>query len=354
MSGERTDTTRTAPETPAGTGRIAWVDVAKGLCIILVVLHHAVMFLGLHGLVPAPVAALNLALTSLRMPLFFLASGLFVAAALERPWRVLLHRRVALFAWLYLLWTVVQFAVNTALPAGTAPEDATILTARELLLVPLIPDPAMWFLYALALFSVAARLLRRVPGPALLAVTGIASAVVGTGAIAFPSHAWELIARYAFFFVLGWQGRRLVEWLAEATSPLRVLAAGVLAAGAAGASVAFGANGFPGVGFGLNVIAVGCGVLLAAELARWRAGRMVAAVGRRTLPVYLANVPVMAVLTALLGRAHAAPPVQYGIVAAATAGTVTVTVALHRLLSAVRCGWFYDLPGRWKVRPAVG
>lgn len=301
MSGGRTDVTRTAPENPSTTGRIAWVDAAKGLCIVLVVLHHAVMFLGLHGLVPAPVAAMNL-----------------------------------------------------ALPSGTAPDDATILTVRELALVPLIPDPAMWFLYALALFSVAARLLRRVPGPALLAVTGAASAVVATGAITFPSHAWELIARYAFFFVLGWKGRRTVERIADATSPLRVLAVGALAAGAAGASVASGASGFPGVGFGLNVIAVGCGVLLAAELVRWRAGRMVAAVGRRTLPVYLANVPVLAVLTACLAQVRVAPPAQYGIVAAATAATVTMTLVLRRLLSAMRCGWFYDLPGRWKVRPAVG
>lgn len=116
----------------------------------------------------------------------------------------------------------------------------------------------------------------------------------------------------------------------------------------------FGASGIPGIGFGLNAIAVGCGVLLAAEIARWRAGRILVAVGRRTLPIYLANVPVVAMLTALLAHVRAAPAVQYGIVAMVTAAAVTLTLLLHRLLSAARCGWCYDLPGRWGVRPAVG
>ncbi|BBF99984.1 MULTISPECIES: acyltransferase family protein [Pseudonocardia] len=353
MTRTRTGRHRSTTRSAAPAGRLDWVDVAKGLSIILVVLHHAVMFLEPHGLVPGPVAALNLALTSLRMPLFLLASGLFLAPVLERGWRTLLHRRVALFLWLYLLWTVVQFAVITPLPTGTAP-DFAVLDAADLPLVLLYPDPSMWFLYALALYSVAARLLRRVPGSLLLVATGVLSTLVGAGILEFGWHAWELTARYAFFFVLGWHGRRLVERVAARSTLLWVLTAAVLAVAVAAASVLLDLHDVPGVAFVLNLVAVTGGVLAAAQLARWRIGRGVAALGRRTLPIYLANVPLVALLTALL--ASTAPPVavQYGIVALVTAGAVALSLALHRGLIAIRAGWFYDLPGQWAVRPRIG
>ena len=333
--------------------RTAWVDAAKGICIVLVVLHHAVMFLGMHGLVPAPLDMLNTALASLRMPLFFLASGLFLAAALARPWRTLLHRRVALFAWLYLLWTTAQFGVMAVLPAGTAPDLAT-QDATGLLLSPLLPAPSMWFLYALALFSVAARLLQRVPAAVLLIGTGVLSALVGAGTIEIESFAWMFMARYAFFFVLGWHGRTIVERLAASTSPLRVLAMAVLAGVTAVASVVFGLREIPGVAFALNLIAVTGGVLAAAQLARWRIGRVAVALGRRTLPIYLTNILMIGGMTALLSGVRMPVPAQYVLVAGVTAVAVVATLALHRLLTAARAGWLYDLPGRWAVRPAIG
>lgn len=337
--------------------RTAWVDAAKGMCIALVVLHHAVMFLDPQGLVPAPLFALNTALASLRMPLFFVASGLFLAAVLERPWRSLLHKRVALFGWLYLIWTAVQFGLFAVLPAGTAPDIAT-QDLRALLLSPLLPAPSMWFLYALALFSVAARALRRVPAPVLLGVTAVSSAVVGAGVIDFVTLSWEFMARYAFFFVLGWHGRWLVERLAAATSPLRVLAAAVLAGGAAAVAVVLGVRDVPGVAFALNLLAVGGGVLVAAELARWRAGGILIALGRRTLPIYLTNTLIVGVLTAALAplvRGIAVPaPLGYAAVALVTVAAIAATLGLHRLLRTARAGWLYDLPGRWAVRPATG
>ncbi|MEQ3554907.1 acyltransferase family protein [Pseudonocardia nematodicida] len=336
-------------------GRADWVDAAKGLCIALVVLHHVVMFLEPRGLVPAPLDLLNTALASLRMPLFFLASGLFLAAVLGRPWRTLLHRRVALFGWLYLIWTLVQFVLFAVLPAGTAPVIAT-QDLTSLLLSPVLPAPSMWFLYALAVFSVAARALRRAPAWLLLAVTSTSSALVGAGVLEVGSFAWDFMLRYAVFFVLGWHGRALVERLAAATSPLRVVAAGVLAGAAAGGAVLLGLREIPGVAFVLNLVAVTAGVLVAAELVRWRAGRVAVLLGRRTLPIYLSNTLVIGVVTALLAGLPADLPdaVGYGTVTLVTAAAVVVPIGLHRLLRGARCPWLYDLPGRWAVRPGTG
>ena len=51
-------------------GRIAWIDLAKGICIFLVVFHHVTVALNMDY-------PLSIELTSFRMPLYFILSGLF-------------------------------------------------------------------------------------------------------------------------------------------------------------------------------------------------------------------------------------------------------------------------------------
>ncbi len=50
--------------TPEQTDRIEWIDLAKGICIILVVMLHARVDIGFS-------------LSHFRMPLYFVLSGLF-------------------------------------------------------------------------------------------------------------------------------------------------------------------------------------------------------------------------------------------------------------------------------------
>ena len=50
--------------------RIEWIDLAKGICIVLVVFHHVMVRYDLE-------LPLSDALSSFRMPLYFILSGLF-------------------------------------------------------------------------------------------------------------------------------------------------------------------------------------------------------------------------------------------------------------------------------------
>src|SRR5262249_33203566 len=92
--------------------RIEWVDYAKGFCIVFVVMMHSTLGVGqavgqegwLH-----PVVAFA---RPFRMPDFFLISGLFLAQVIDRDWRTYLDRKVVHFAYFYLLWTAIQFAVK--------------------------------------------------------------------------------------------------------------------------------------------------------------------------------------------------------------------------------------------------
>lgn len=63
-----------------GNSRYAWIDYAKGICIILVTFRHVQE--GLHPAnTPYPYAGLKFAdvfFFSFRMPLFFIVSGIFL------------------------------------------------------------------------------------------------------------------------------------------------------------------------------------------------------------------------------------------------------------------------------------
>ncbi|MGU3538698.1 acyltransferase family protein [Methylobacterium sp. A54F] len=145
--------------------RLAWVDVAKGISIILVVVMHATLGVGeamggegfLH-----PVVAFA---KPFRMPAFLFLSGLFLGRVIDRDWRRFGDRRVVHFAYFYGLWTLIQSAFKFR-EVSHGEGAAGFLEHLALALVE--PYATLWFIYALAVFSVVTKLLRPVPGPLLL------------------------------------------------------------------------------------------------------------------------------------------------------------------------------------------
>ena len=107
-----TDLARPAAGGAAVPGRIDWVDYAKGICIVLVVMMHSTLGVqeaaGQTGFMDYVVAFAR----PFRMPDFFLISGLFLARVIDRDWRTYLDRKVVHFAYFYLLGTAIQFGLK--------------------------------------------------------------------------------------------------------------------------------------------------------------------------------------------------------------------------------------------------
>lgn len=202
--------------------RVDWVDTAKGICILLVVLMHTTLgveeALGVNGWLGAFVAFAK----PFRMPDFFLVSALFLSARIEADWRLYLDRKVLHFAYFYLLWTAVQLATKSFFVFdGDLP--AIALAYVEALVQPF---GTLWFIYLLAIFFVVTKLLRRAPvalvwaGAALLEM-----APVETG--------WILIDEFASRFVYFYTGHifaRHVFALAGRAAAFPLLAIGALGA----------------------------------------------------------------------------------------------------------------------------
>jgi uncharacterized membrane protein YcfT len=90
----------------------------------------------------------------LRMPDFFLISGLFLAQVTDRDWRTYLDRKVIHFAYFYLLWTAVQVAIKAPVLVhehGAAHDLAVHILFWE-------PFGMLWFIYLLPISFVTAKL----------------------------------------------------------------------------------------------------------------------------------------------------------------------------------------------------
>ena len=151
---------------PSDSSRLDWVDVAKGLCIVLVVMMHATL-----GVEKATGTETSLHTfiewaRPFRMPDFFLISGLFLAARIDRPWRSYLDTKVVHFVYFYVLWLTIQFGLKAP---GMVAENGVTATLIDYVTAYVAPFGTLWFIYLLAVYFVVAKLLQPLPKWAVLA-----------------------------------------------------------------------------------------------------------------------------------------------------------------------------------------
>jgi fucose 4-O-acetylase-like acetyltransferase len=131
--------------------RYEWLDVARGIGIILVVIGHA-----LGGIIDSPIGdgATGLrqaffVIYTFHMPLFFILSGALVARRVERDRAAFGQSLLVDLVWPYFLWSVIQFSVIYMVGSlANRPIDALWPTFSAL---PYNPISQFWFLYALFL-----------------------------------------------------------------------------------------------------------------------------------------------------------------------------------------------------------
>src|SRR5436305_2401899 len=158
--------TSLSPATAAATARVDWVDYAKGICIVMVVMMHSVLGVEKAAGETGFMHALVVFAKPFRMPDFFLISGLFLSVVIDRDWRTYLDRKVVHFAYFYLLWAAIQFAVKASVFVHEHGPLSTIWLYIQSFWEPF---GTLWFIYLLPIFFVVTKATRalRLP-PALL------------------------------------------------------------------------------------------------------------------------------------------------------------------------------------------
>src|ERR1700743_1581946 len=155
---------------PAADGRVDWVDYAKGICIVMVVMMHSVLGVeaaaGQTGFIHALVECAK----PFRMPYFFLISGLFLPVVIDRGWRTYLDRKVVHFAYFYVLWVTIQFGFKAP---SFAAESSWAHVGYLYLKSFIEPFGTLWFIYLLPIFFVVIKATRRMPAPVIWCIAAL-------------------------------------------------------------------------------------------------------------------------------------------------------------------------------------
>ena len=221
----------------SAAARIDWVDYAKGICIVMVVMMHSVLGVELAAGETGFMHVLVAFAKPFRMPDFFLISGLFLPLVIDRDWRTYLDRKVVHFAYFYVVWVTIQFGFKApAFATETGWRDVGSLYLESFI----EPFGTLWFIYLLPIFFVVTKLTRRIPPLAIwLAAALLETARIATGWTAID----EFCARFVYFYS-GYLFAPYVFALSDRARKHPALAVAGLAtwALANGSAVAFGAR----------------------------------------------------------------------------------------------------------------
>ncbi|MFQ1003245.1 acyltransferase family protein [Modestobacter sp. SSW1-42] len=336
------------------------IDVARALAIIGVAANHSIDGLLNAGLIPFdhPLETVNDALYLFRMPALAFLLGLFIPRAVtKRGVAGYLRERVTLMLYLYLLWFVLQNIAETATSGlKNMPRDTNSVWTVW------ITFAHLWFLPFLVVTSVVLALSQPWRSPVRRLVVGVTlvtvslltwgwnSEVVGLTGLSLLAFAavgsmvgLPRLARLLERSVAGWAAVGLLASLAlalllrldlvPATVPVDV--------------------GLAERALSLCAAVAGTVALLAVAvlLSRVRGAQtLLAAVGRRTLPIYLAHVIVVAGVRVVLTRAGVDDPWLI-VVTAVLLGVGLPLAAASFAESHPWANWVFDLPAGLKRKP---
>jgi uncharacterized membrane protein YcfT len=337
-------TSATAGRTPAP--RIDWVDYAKGICIVMVVMMHSVLGVeiaaGQTGFMHLAVAFAK----PFRMPDFFLLSGLFLAVVIDRDWRTYLDRKVVHFAYFYVLWVTIQFGFKA--PAFAA-EQGWAHVGLQYLQAFIEPFGTLWFIYLLPIFFVVTKLTRRLPPLAILAVAAaLEMAHVSTG-WTVPD---EFCARFVYFFA-GYLFARQVFALSDRARARPALALVGLALWAMINAAAVGADisEWPLVSIALGLAGACAIVTIGTLLARAQWMNWLRFCGEHSIVIYLAFFLPMVIARLSLLK-FATGWLDIGTISLiVTVVGVAGALAIWRLALAVGATFLFERPAAFWIAP---
>ncbi|WP_407177325.1 acyltransferase family protein [Bradyrhizobium sp. STM 3562] len=336
-----------APTGPAaGTGgRVDWVDYAKGICIVMVVMMHSVLGVekatGQTGFMHLLVAFAK----PFRMPDFFLISGLFLPLVIDRDWRTYLDRKVVHFAYFYVLWVTVQFGFKAPAFAAESSWTQTGLLYLESFIEPF---GTLWFIYLLPIFFVVIKLTRNVSPLLIWSVAALLETLwIGTG--------WTAIDEFCARFVYIYSGYLFASHVFALSNcarayPIRALAALALWALIDGGLVALGFSELPLLSLMLGLAGACAIVTMGTLLAHARRLDALRFCGEHSIVIYLAFFLPMAATRTLLLKA--------GLIEDIGAISLIVTIAgvagallIWRLALAVHANFLFERPDAFWIAP---
>jgi uncharacterized membrane protein YcfT len=333
-----------APDRSA-PGRVDWVDYAKGICIIMVVMMHSVLGVELAAGETGFMHVLVAFAKPFRMPDFFLISGLFLPVVIDRDWRTFLDRKVVHFAYFYVLWVTIQFGFKApAFAAETSWSHAGYLYLESFI----EPFGTLWFIYLLPVFFVVIKLSRGLP-PLLIWI--IAAALEA----AHVATTWTVIDEFCARFVYIYSGYLFANSVfalsdrARARPALALIGLAIWAA-LDGGLVYAGVSEWPVISLALGLAGAGAIVTMGTLLARRQLLSGLRFCGEHSIVIYLAFfLPMAATRTLLLKTAVLGDIGTISLIV--TVAGVLGALAIWRAALALKANFLFERPDAFWIAP---
>jgi len=335
--------------------RIASVDVGRGLAMLMVVGSHAIEW-SRAGELSEGVQSLHVIFASAMLPMFFFLSGALGSRAAASSWRMLFSTRVAPLLWVFVLWQPAVFAYKFTAGQMLPEQEDTSLTAHLLRAGASFVRPSgeLWFIWALAIFFVVFKLLRRMP-PVMMAVSAGALSLVwlsfsdlllGASVSRLLGPGLNGIPTYYFFFVLGLFCSDVTLRLMDQRSSrhtgrlLIVVAAWLSIVTLASVYQFFDA---PVVVFAIKMLGLVGGLATAVLLARVGVLRFI---GQGSMPIYLTHsILIVGTISVLHATSLVAVPWRWWATMILIVVAVLAGLGLHALNKRGHLVWLVALPG---------
>lgn len=315
-------------------GRVDWVDVAKGVCILFVVMMHST--LGVEELTGQAswMGTIVAWAQPFRMPDFFFIAGLFLVRTIDAPWQRYLDRKVVHFGYFYLLWMAIQVIVK-----GVG--DPTAIPSHVLSGL-FHPFGTLWFIYMLPIFFLVVRLTKNLPVWLMLGIgAALEIAPIGTGYLLID----EFAARFVYFYA-GYALAGYAFALADrATSRPLLGFAGLLAWGIVNGLTVFtevevfgqtySVAQLPFLSLALGAMGALAVIVTAALITRSVVGRGFSYMGARSIVIYLAFFFPMVVVRELGVRLGLVPDT----------GTLALVTTLAAVIAPLILYWIIEKIG---------
>jgi uncharacterized membrane protein YcfT len=325
--------------------RIDWVDYAKGICIVMVVMMHSVLGVELAAGQTGFMHPLVAFAKPFRMPDFFLISGLFLSVVIDRDWRTYLDRKVVHFAYFYVLWVTIQFGFKAP---GFAAETGWPHVGFMYLESFIEPFGTLWFIYLLPVFFVVAKATRRMPP---LMIWGVAALLE----MAHIATGWTVIDEFGARFVYFYSGYLFAHHVFALSDRARARPALALAGLAAwalinGGLVGSGFSEWPLISLVLGLAGACAIVTMGTMLARAHWLNFLRTCGEHSIVIYLAFFLPMAATRTLLLRAG--PIHDIGTISlVVTIVGVVGALLLWRVALALGANFLFERPAAFWIAP---
>ncbi len=266
--------------------RLHYLDYAKGIGIILVVLGHVMRGIDTAGL---PINEsffrhMDALIYSFHMPLFFFVSGLFFVSSLSKAGNLerFSIQKAKLILYPYLIWSVIQTGIEIIMAKYTNGN----VGIGALLSIPFEPRAQFWFLYELFKMVLISGIVFTTCGKAAQHICAALGVV-----FLWMHYNTEImiVHHYYIYFVAGFYLRNVMTSHTESNS-LATAALTTTFFAVALFSINSGIYKQATIGLILAPLGVAATCLISMWLARQNLVSWLEVVGKLSLPIYLAHI----------------------------------------------------------------